>query len=598
MQKIKQLPLSEIQKIAAGQVVERPANVVKELLENALDAGATKISLYVEAAGEKSIRVVDNGCGMSPEDAQRCFDRHATSKISSFDELQTLQTFGFRGEALYAIGAVSTVTLVTKEAGSVHGTRIRYAQGVVTDDAAIAADTGTDICVEDIFAHLPVRKKFLKKEETEWRVIVQLFQAFCLAHPAVHFQLFSDTKLVHNCPGTVTMLNRCVELWEGSAATLLNVEGTMPDAAMHGLISHPHLFRYNRNQIFFFVNKRWVRNYSLSQALLKGYLNALPAARYPIAIIALTVDPHTVDVNIHPRKEEVKFLQPKHLENALTALVKKTLEKNLSSQVTVSAQPRELFPQKTFIAYEQRMVPEKSAPLAYHVPRDTVQRNVPLEEKPSAVPFALSEPMVQPVQQPMPFEDEQYEILGVLKKTYILLDHPEGMVLVDQHAAHERILFEQFNKRFEHVPSVKLMFPEIVTCSPGDIQILMENALIMHEHGIIFDQFGSNQIIIHSIPIYLKSVVWPEFLREVVDLFGEHAGVPKEEFFTIVNKKLQAQMACKAAVKAGDTLTEQQIKQLLHDLNTVENRFTCPHGRPVSWLLTLDEIEKKFKRKK
>lgn len=600
MQKIKQLPISEIQKIAAGQVIERPANVVKELVENSLDAGATKITISVEAAGEKCIRVVDNGCGMSVADAERCFDRHATSKISSFDELQRLQTFGFRGEALYAIGAVSNVTLVTKEAESSDGIRVHFSQGTLLATQATVADTGTDICIEDIFAHLPVRKKFLKKEETELRLIVQLFQAFCLAYPAVHFQLFSDTKLIYNCPATLTILNRWASLWDGFADKLLNLEAVANDVGiMKGLISHPHFFRYNRNQIFFFVNKRWVKNYSLSQALLKGYLNALPAARYPLAVVDITVDPNMVDVNVHPRKEEVKFLHPKHIENALTTLVKKTLEKDLS----VSLNPRvqgvpENFPLRApqFFSTVHEPVIEKSFSVREE---PLLKAEIPSAEiLPMPLPTHTLHEVAQPFQKPLAFEKDQYEILGVLKKTYILLDHPEGMLLVDQHAAHERVLFEQFNKRFEQVASVKLMFPEIITCTAEDIKILMEHAILLHEHGIVFDQFGPQQLIIHAIPVHLKSVVWPEFLQEVVALLHEHVSLAHEEFFTIVNKKLQAQMACKAAIKAGDSITEQQINQLLHDLNSLENRFTCPHGRPVSWLLPLYDIEKKFKRKK
>lgn len=623
MQKIKQLPLSEIQKIAAGQVVERPCNVVKELLENSIDAGASKISLYVEAGGQRLIRVVDNGYGMSDGDALICFKRHATSKISTFEQLQTLETFGFRGEALYTIGAVSTVTLITKEQEADYGVKVCFKQGNLLSTEHVSASQGTDISVEDLFANVPARKKFLKKEETEWRIIVQQFQAFCLSYPLIHLQLFSENKLIHNCPPVPTISDRCAQLWDVSfAQNLISLEIDADKyIKVSGVISHQHLIRYNRNQIFFFVNKRWVKNYVLNQALLKGYLNVLPPARYPVAIVDITLDTNLVDVNIHPRKEEVKFLHPKQVENRITGCVKKTLENALSQQLKSNEQKPNLeqrafrdqassFTQNcaqkrvddVFLDFQNSFNKQEANKPSFFESKINHVDSLQQEEmlfKTSPIPkqIAIEITDMALVQNSVKQEEEQYEIIGVLKKTYILLDHAEGILFVDQHAAHERVLFEQFSKRFTDIASIKLVFPEIITMPTDDIQLLLEHAILLHEQGIMFDQFGDNKIIINSIPVHLKSVVWGNFLREIIDILIEHANFEKDEFFTIVNKKLQAQMACKAAVKAGDSVTHQQIIQLLNDLNRLENRFTCPHGRPTSWLLPLYEIEKKFKRK-
>lgn len=610
MQKIKRLPLQEIQKIAAGQVVERPVNVVKELVENSLDAGATKISIYCKNAGQSLIRSVDNGCGMSSLDAELCFERHATSKVSSFEELSALRTFGFRGEALYTIGAVSNVTMLTKEPESREGVRIIFNQGELKKVEPISCSSGTDISIEDLFCNVPARKKFLKKEETEWRLIVQLFQAFCFAYTDCHFQLYHDEQLVHNCPPVTGLIDRSAQIWG------VHLAGNMAEVQTDGLIikdaiiSQHNLFRYNRSTIFFFVNKRWVHNYFLTQALLKGYLNVLPSARYPVSIISLSVDPAEIDSNIHPRKEEVSFTHQKQIENVITASVKKSLEKKVTVQLEYALEQ-----QKSEHVYMEQVNKKSSffeQPLA-HVPH---YQSVQLPER-SALPLGFFDAPLQenktsafgqPIilmnnndlkeQHTVSENPDNFEILGVLKKTYILLDNEGGILFVDQHAAHERILYEQYAGRFHEVASTVLLFPEIVYLSIADMKLIVDNILLLHEYGIMCDQKGENQLVISSIPVYLKSILWSEFIREIIDLFLEYSHLEKDQFFTQVNKKMQAQMACKAAVKAGDELTVDQINKLLTDLSKTENRFSCPHGRPTSWVLPLDEIEKKFKRRK
>lgn len=619
MQKIKRLPFTEVQKIAAGQVVERPVNVVKELVENSLDAGATKISIFCKSAGQELIRIVDNGCGMSPADAELCFERHATSKIVSFEQLSHLKTFGFRGEALYTIGAVSNVTLRTKEENN-DGVCLIFNQGELKKTEIVAAEIGTDIVVEDLFCNVPARKKFLKKEETEWRLIVQLFQAFCLAYKEVHFQLYNAMNLVYNCPPVMSLIDRTAQLWDVSLAK--NLIALQPDNSLstsflqEGVISQHHFFRYNRSNIFFFVNKRWITNYCLTQALLKGYLNVLPPARYPVSIISLSIDPAEIDSNVHPRKEEVLFNNQKQIEQLIITTIKKTLEK----KVTVALEPA-IHDFSFSKNYESLTQPIISPSTAHALKQEPF---VPFNYSNAfAEPFeSLRESIVQPQMQETPSflnkspehfdsvpastqqqhivvdEEPHFEILGVLKKTYILLDHEDGILFVDQHAAHERILYEQYAGRFHEVASTVLLFPEIIHVSSADMQLVVDNILLLHEYGIVCDQKGQNQLVISAIPVHLKSVIWADFIREIIDLFIEYSHLEKDQFFTEVNKKMQAQMACKAAVKAGDELTDDQIKKLLQDLSKTENRFSCPHGRPTSWVLPLDEIEKKFKRKK
>ena len=314
---IKQLSPQEIQKIAAGEVLERPANAVKELVENALDAQATAISIYVEDAGKQRIRVIDNGCGMTPDDARMCFAHHATSKISTVHDLQQCFTFGFRGEALSSIAAVSKVLLNTRKAAAECGTQIIIEQSEILQQESISCAVGTDIDVTNLFFNVPARKKFLKAKETELRQITLLFQAFCLDYPNVHFRLHSDRVQTFNCPPVTSLQDRTMQLWDQKlAGHMIEIEATdtKTKSELSGIITSHQYFRYDRSCIFFFINKRWVKSHQLQKALLKGYLNVLPPERYPAAFLFLTVDPAQLDINIHPRKEEVHIAHARSLE--------------------------------------------------------------------------------------------------------------------------------------------------------------------------------------------------------------------------------------------------------------------------------------------
>ena len=329
MQKIRQLSLHEAQKIAAGEVVERPANVVKELIENAIDAGATSISIYIEAAGQQLIRIVDNGCGMSVEDAHACFGHHATSKISTVGDLMSLTTFGFRGEALSSIAAVSLVNLLTKQESDESGIFIeRHANNLVAEECR-PCSVGTDIIIKDIFYNVPARKKFLKKQETEWRAIVHLFNAFCLDYPSIYFKLYSENKLIHNCPATTSSLLRVGQLWDqNDAQHILSLPLYSHDGVtISGAVSNHQYYKYDRSYMYFFVNKRWVKNSHLVRAAVRGYANVIPADRYPVTSINIEIDTAQVDINIHPRKEEVQFLHPRRIENCITQAIKKSPRK-------------------------------------------------------------------------------------------------------------------------------------------------------------------------------------------------------------------------------------------------------------------------------
>jgi DNA mismatch repair protein MutL len=610
------LPAHEAQKIAAGEVVERPASVVKELVENALDAGSTKVSVQIEGGGATLMRVVDNGHGMDKEDAQRCFEKHATSKIRSIADLDTINTFGFRGEALASVAAIARVTMLTKQENALEGWAVEVARSNVTSIEPTACPTGTDISVRDIFYEIPARKKFLKSPETEWRHVLNLMQAFCFDYPDKHFTLHSEGKLVLNCPPVASLEQRCAQIWEYGVAThtiAVHAQRDVPRITIEGIISNHQRYRYDRSSLFFFVNKRWVKNQKLTSALLKGYGNVLPQGKFPLSCIKITIDPLEVDINAHPRKEEVRFMHPRIVEQLLEATVRQALESRVSqnlipphtpSMVSTAAHQQPLFtarqaapkPWNTsgFTAtFSEKPVATQSASI---IPSyDSAPHDVMARESTYATTTLQKEPFVDE-QQKLDTDIPAHHIIGQFSKTYILIEKNDGLLLIDQHAAHERILYETFEQRFHDVPTIPLLFPQIVTVSTHDMPLILAHLDVFARNGITLEQFGDDQLVVQAIPIHLKNAHIADFIREVIGWMHEYEHVDAALFFKQVTEKLRAQMACKAAVKAGDELTPAQMEELVRDLAQTKNRLTCPHGRPTSWLLTTYDIEKTFKR--
>ncbi len=600
MPRIHKLPLEEIQKIAAGEVVERPANVLKELLENALDAGARSITITVENGGKDLISIADDGCGMSPEDARMSIEHHATSKLTSVLDLPGITTFGFRGEALSSICAVSQTTLLTKDATALEGIELHIAGGSITQATIAACTTGTTIAVRNLFYNVPARRKFLKTKETEWHQIQQLIQAYSLLYTTISFKVIHDGKVVLRCPATDTLVSRITQLWDHNFAQAMLPFSTHDERngiAISGATTHHQYARYDRAALFFFVNQRWVKNYTLAKALLKGYANVLPQGRYPAAAMMLTINPAHVDVNIHPRKEEVQFLHPRVIEQFIQDTIKKTLEDNLATQL------------KKPIAFNK-------APIEHVIPRSTATK----------IDFALSTfaPAVHPASYQQPLADhsitaftlpplistpraeeqhaitssaQEYTIIGQFNTTYILLEQPNGLFIIDQHAAHERILYELFAYRFKEVATVALLFPTLITLCVQEITTLAPYLPVFIDNGITVDIFSPTQLIVQALPVHLKDQNVETIIRQTVVDINEYQILQQQEALQHIHEKLRAQMACKAAVKAGDSLTLQQMQKLIDDLYTCDNRLTCPHGRPTGWLLSLYDIEKRFKRK-
>ncbi len=621
MAKIKQLSSVEAQKIAAGEVVERPANVVKELVENSLDAKATAITLYIEDGGKQLIRIIDNGYGMDAEDARMSIKHHATSKIISVDDLETLATFGFRGEALSSISAVSKVSLTTKETDAQTGICLEIEAGTVVKEEVIAGNAGTDIAIVDLFYNVPARKKFLKTKETEWRAIVQLFSAFCLDYPQIHFKLYHDGKLVHNFPSATDLSMRLAQMYEKALTQHMlsvDIKDDKMNLSIKGAISTPQYHRYDRNQLFFFVNQRWVKNHKLSQALLRGYQNILQTDRFPVAFIFILLDTDAVDINIHPRKEEVQFLHPRIVESLLEAGVKKRLEEHFSHTLGASPLIKSTFsiPQSPFSKpLEYTSQEAKQLKTAAEQAQDEKAFLEILEKSFATEPFSpattqlaaqssasqaiAQQSIAQTTLAQLPHEEVhrlQYRLLGQTLLTYILLETSEGLVLIDQHAAHERILYERLKKNFSQVPQIKLLFPEIITLSTHDITTLDPYFELFKQFGVSIEQLSPTELVVQETPVFLKNQKLDDLVKQALGWIHEAQHIEPAQLKKTMQEKLHAQLSCKAAVKAGDELSHASMHELIKDLYASENKLTCPHGRPTVWSLTKAEIEKKFKR--
>lgn len=603
--KIQKLSPHEAQKIAAGEVVERPANIVKELLENSLDAGASAITITVEHGGKNSITVTDNGCGMEQEDARICFERHTTSKIRSVTELETVKTFGFRGEALASICSVAQVTITTKPKNFLEGIKLSIEGGKLRQVDVVGCPVGTTISIHNLFYNVPARKKFLKTTATEWGHIVSLFKACALSNPQVHFRLVHDTTIAYNCPPVKGTIERIAQLFDTPLTTHI-VELSIPESSdikLSGAVTTQQYARYDRGGMFFFVNGRWVKNYQLGQAVTKGYLNVLSAGRYPAAVIHLELAPHLVDINVHPKKEEIQFLNPRTVQSSITQAVKTTLEHSLSQQLkrTISFATTNTLVEPLFQEIED--VPS-FPPFSLQSPSNTSEfqgfsSELPVVKQAAAPKIAAQDKEFATVidQDKQEALDQEYSVVGHYHNTYILLEKQGSLLFIDQHAAHERILYERFANRFEPLATVRLLFPIIITLSAQHLKLLEPHLNLFEQNGISAEQIGDTQLAIKATPVFLKDCPIHDLIDQMLGWIEELQGIDPEEFYKTITEKLRAQMACKAAIKAGDSLSKEAMEELLHDLTKTKNRFSCPHGRPTSWELPLLEVERRFKRK-
>ncbi len=657
MNRIRLLPEQVANQIAAGEVVERPASVVKELVENALDACANRISVEIQGGGRALIRVTDDGTGMSRDDALLSLERHATSKIRRAEDLSSIATMGFRGEALPSIASVSRFTLTTRErdGGAPEGTQIIVNGGKILEVKAAGGATGTSVEVRSIFFNLPARRKFLRSEETETAHAQHYLTLAALAQPQVAFNFSRDGRLIWQLPaqnpGTsaasqLAALRERMRAIHGGEQKLLAVdysvelaEEPLPEESIReelgagagtprfrvwGFIGAPGVSRSTREDQNLFVNRRPVENRGLNFALLEGFHTALMKGRYPVCCLFLEIDPAAVDVNIHPAKREVKFHQERLVRHHVAQAVRQTLLKFHTTPDSTAA-PRPASPAtapsralSTFAAPPEPLTPElprfvspppqpiapKSGALVGWPVRSlpTVPAPAPLDAKPAdattpvAAPTPTTVVMATPFAAPVPLLQVPLRLVGVIGRLYVVLESDRGLVLLDQHAAHERILFEQMLNRLEQqgsASSQKLLLPETVELSARDAQFLREQLKTLTRLGVGLAEFGERTFLLDALPPFVKVRDSRRFVLELID---ELKSAGAEVNSLRLGEHTIAKTVCRHAVKANDPLAGPELQNLVDDLRRCAMPYTCPHGRPTLIEMSYRELEKKFGR--
>jgi DNA mismatch repair protein MutL len=602
MSRIRLLPETVASQVAAGEVVERPASVVKELIENSIDAGARKIDILIRRGGISLVRVVDDGCGMDRDDALLSLERHATSKIRSAADLQAVATLGFRGEALPSIASVSRFRLTTREAGAVAGTEIVVNGGKIDIVRDGGEAPGTQVEVRSLFYNLPARRKFLRSENTESRNIEHQIHLEAIGHPQIGFSLLRDDRMLFQLPAAATLGDRIRDLYGIELVErLVEVNGTPSrNIRIAGFIGQAGLSRQTRSQQLVFVNGRAIESGLLTAALREGYHTALMKGQYPVTFLFLEIDPASVDVNVHPAKREVRFRDPAAVREAIVRSIQQTLERGRTGW-----QEKFRSPMDAPAGVPEKAVPDLKLRAQLAAPQE-IHRELPhLEPAPARVaPAAGVVPgrVMTPDETPSPApgrrhgSQQQFQIIGVLNKLYVLMENADGLVLVDQHAAHERILFEELRRRMEEhgVPTQKLLLPQTFDVPPRDADWIERNLSILQTMGIGIESFGPGTFKIDSLPGFLNISDSAQFMRKVIDDLksaGNSASPMR------LGEEMIAKTVCRHAVKANDPLRYPEIEKLVRDLLECDLPYCCPHGRPTMIQISLTELEKKFGRK-
>ena len=580
--------------VAAGEVVERPASVVKELVENSLDAQATRIEVLIRKGGNSSIRVVDNGIGMDRDDALLCLERHATSKIKTGADLMAISTLGFRGEALPSIASVSRFRLATRERGALVGSEVLVNAGKIEAVRDCGEAEGTQIEVRSLFYNLPARRKFLRTENTEANHVEHVLYLQAVGHPQTGFVFLNDERLIYQLPPGQTLRERIRDLAGAPlVAELLEVpEEEVAGIRVRGFMGRAGVSRSSRQQQIIFLNGRPVENSTMNFALREGYHTALMKGQHPVTFLFLDMDPAAVDVNVHPAKREVRFRDPAHVREVIVEIARRTLETDRASWT------------KTFTAPAPRSVPlpDFTMPLALPVEDLVLRRELappipsPAVREPLPAQPAPELPRPVPLPPPQPRPASEFKIHGILGKLYILMENATGLVLVDQHAAHERILFEEMSRRMESegVPTQRLLLPFTLQVPPRDADWLTENLDMMNRAGIGLEPFGGGTFKIDALPQFIKATDPSQMLRDMIDDLRETSAQTSK---LRLGEDMIAKTVCRHAVKANDVLREPESLRLIQDLLACDLPYTCPHGRPTMIQLSYPELEKKFGRK-
>lgn len=667
MPKIVQLSRHVADLIAAGEVVERPASVVKELVENAIDAGATRVTVEIQNGGMTLIRILDNGCGMAPEDARTAFLRHATSKIRNKDDLAAISTLGFRGEALAAISAVSRIDLLTKAADT-PGVSLHLEAGQITQESPAGCPEGTTILVRDLFYNTPARMKFMKSDQAEASAVFLAVQQQALAHPEIAFRFLKDGQEQLSTAGSGDRMAAIYTVFGREIANnMIEVKGSWEQFTVRGFVTEPTCTRGNRSYQYFFVNSRFIKSRMLSAALEEAYKNQLMVGRFPVCVLEIDLPVQAVDVNVHPAKTEVKFLSERGAFDAVHYAVLSALNKapgrpavqlpksrqdqiagSVSSNIPVpkkdffqtktaeefrrtasaaeenpfekpvrpAAKPVSVFvdepsflsaalsspvqvPERTVKAPEAAPVIPKAEPVA-PAPKEAPapltpvpeEEHIPLGRKAASAPTKLTPAPEPESQQVLSIPEVPFRVIGETMDTYILVEQGESLLLIDKHAAHERVLFEKLKSEEHPVMPQLLLQPVPVSLTKPEAQVVLENLPLLQSLGFDVSEFADLQLVLRQIPSDLTE----EDACATLEAFAEDLLTGKRPSQADLRDNLLHTMACKAAIKAGWHTQPREREALVREVLSRDDIKYCPHGRPVCIELTKKELEKQFKR--
>jgi len=596
---IRLLPPEIASQIAAGEVVERPASVVKELVENAIDAQASQLSVRVEGGGQRLVEVADDGVGISPDELELAVARHATSKLQSADDLFRIQSLGFRGEALASIGSVSHLTLTSRPREAAAGRRVRVEGGMIYPSEPIGAPAGTVVCVEDLFYNVPARRKFLKQEATERRQIDMLVTRYALAYPKVRFHLMQEGRSSLQTSGNGQRREVLAALYGPDTARLMiEVLSEEEGLSITGFISPTSLTRSNRRELTFFVNGRPILDAALSSAVLQAYHTLLMVGRYPLGILFIEIPPDMVDVNVHPTKAEVRFREASRVFTGLQRAVRRALLAHTPVPDISNSQFR-------WAQSGERLSPPRTFDPAWNMAEDWDRANQPAGEELSKV--EVTEELAQEAPKAgltgaTPTVQTQMaapilRLVGQIAAAYLVAEGPDGLYLIDQHAAHERVLYERMNAEHQaggkQIISQSLLAPVSVDLPPAGARLLEEQLPILNHLGFQVEQFGPGTFLVRAVPALLASMDPGAALKVLVEDFEEDETPLRSE----IEARIIARICKRAAVKAGQVLSTMEQRALVSDLEACSSPRTCPHGRPTMIHLSVDLLERQFGRR-
>ena len=633
MSQIIELPEVLANQIAAGEVIERPASVVKELVENSIDAGASQIVVEIEEAGLKSIRITDNGEGIAHDEVALALRRHATSKIKSQADLFRIRTLGFRGEAMPSIASVSILTLLTAQEGAAHGTKLVAKGGEIEEVEPATSPVGTKITVEDLFFNTPARLKYLKSQQAELSHIVDILNRLSLAHPEIAFTLINDGKEMTKTAGTGNLRQAIAGVYGlASAKKMVAIENRDLDFEVTGFVSLPELTRANRNYISLFINGRYIKNFLLNRAILDGYGSKLMVGRFPLAIINIQIDPYLADVNVHPTKQEVRISKERELmalisqaianalkeqdliPDALENLAKSTIRRaEKPVQTTLPLKENRLYYDRESQDFKLRPeVADPQLPLTDEATADSISQENPVEKLTSAIKFAerktavydeLDHPeldlaSLDKVYDKLEGEEAstfpELEYFGQMHGTYLFAQGNGGLYIIDQHAAQERVKYEEYRESIGDVDGSQqqLLVPYIFEFPTDDLIRLQQRKHLLEEVGVYLEEYGVNQLILREHPIWMKEEEIEAGIYEMCDMLL----LTKEVSIKKYRAELAIMMSCKRSIKANHTLDDYSARDLIYQLSRCDNPYNCPHGRPVLVNFTKSDMEKMFRR--